>query len=324
MTSRVGRYWLGAVLALIVGIGPARAGSIDAGNIVSARDNHVAIVLPDGDVLLIGGVVTEEGFRGDEVERYDVDTQRWTSARRSPVIIDAPGAVLLASGKVVVSGNFSETLYQYDPDADTWETLGESSRTHAFASMYERLPGEVMIVGGLRSGGFVDAEIPTFNTLTRTRSAISARTFRGGPSVQLNDLRIFSTGGYTSNILEDHIPAIYSEVYSRFTDIWRSFGEPRFPDHLVLLADGRVLALGGTPDPFATRIFDPATQEWSNRRRMLAVRNQAAITRLLDGRVMVSGGYGQFFIAETDAQIYDPVTDRWSWSVPMPQARGSS
>jgi hypothetical protein len=44
-------------------------------------------------------------------------------------------------------------------------------------------------------------------------------------------------------------------------------------------------------------------KESSNRRPMLFVRNQAAITRLLDGRVMVSGGYGEFFIAETDVHI---------------------
>jgi len=327
------RYRVGGRAAMaLIGLaltlpGSANAGSIDAGTIVSARENHAAVVLPDGDVLLIGGVFSQEGFRGDEIERYDVATQRWTSARRSPFTLEAVGergALLLAgTGKVVVSGNFVETLFEYDPEADSWVTLGNSSRSHAFAEMYERLPGEVMLVGGLRSGGFTDFDVPTFDTITRTRNAALSRTFRSGISVRLNDGRIFATGGFTSSATQDHIPAIYSEVFSIPTDPWRAFGEPRFPDHLVTLADGRVLALGGAPDPLATQLFDPATQQWSTRRPMLAVRSRAAVTRLADGRIMVSGGLGQSFLAEADVQIYDPATDRWSWSVPMPEPRTS-
>jgi hypothetical protein len=326
MTSGFCRCGLAVALALVlVSGGAAHAGSIDAGAIVAPRANHAALVLADGDVLLVGGINNDSvpHYPQGAIERYDVATHQWTSAASSPFILDEVGAVRLAGGKVVVSGNYSQSLYQYDPVANSWITLGESYQTHAWASVYERVPGEVMIVGGARLGGLEDSYVPTFNTATRERGATPYRHFNAGTSVQLVDGRVFSTGGFTRDLYHDYIPATASEVYASATDTWTDLGEARFPDRLVLLADGRVMAIGGVA-PLAISIFNPATGLWTAGAPMLAPQHLPAVTRLGDGRVMISGGYNTsdpLMTVVPDVQIYDPATDRWSWSVPLPQPR---
>lgn len=330
MISDVHRWGVVGALALLLvhgGSGAAHAGSIDAGPLVAPRTNHAAVVLADGDVLLIGGInnsSTTPSYPQGAVERYDVATQQWTAAATAPYILFGVGAARLASGKVVVSSNYSDSLVQYDPIGEAWIMLGQSYQTHAWASVYEQLPGhpgQVMIVGGSRSGGLQDSYVPTFNTLTRARGSTPYRHFNGGTSVQLTDGRVFSTGGFTRDLYNSYLPPTASEIYTPATDTWADIGEARIPDRLVLLADGRVLAIGGVA-PVATSIFSPTTGTWTAAAPLLAPVHGFAATRLSDGRVMISGGYaGPISTVQRDVQIFDPATGQWSWSVPLPQPR---
>jgi hypothetical protein len=327
MTSDVHRWGVAGALALLWvqgAAGSVHAGSIDAGPLVAPRTNHAAIVLADGDVLLIGGInssSTTPRYPQGAVERYDVATQQWTAAATAPYIFDDVGAGRLASNKVVVSANYSDSLFQYDPAGDAWVTLGHSYKTHAWAQVYEQLPGQVMIVGGSRLGGLSDSYVPTFNTLTGARGATPYRHFNGGTSVQLADGRVFSTGGFTTDFYGRYVAPTASEIYTPATDTWADLGEARIPDRLVLLADGRVLAIGGVA-PVATSIFNPASGTWTAAAPLLAPVHDFAATRLSDGRVMISGGYtNPLSIVQRDVEIFDPATGQWSWSVPLPQAR---
>ena len=327
MTSDVHRGAVVGALALLLvhgAAGSAHAGSIAAGPLTAPRRNHAAIVLADGDVLLIGGInnsSTTPRYPQGAVERYDVATQQWTAAATAPYILDDVGAGRLASNKVVVTANYTDSLFQYDPAGDAWITLGQSYKTHAWASVYEHRPGQVMIVGGSRLGGIPDSYTPTFHTLTGARSATPYRNFRGGLSVQLPDGRVFSTGGFNLDFLDRYVPPTASEIYTPATDTWADFGEARVPDRLVLLVDGRVLAIGGVA-PVATSMFSPATGMWTAAAPLLAPMHNVTTTRLSDGRVMISGGYTESpYQAQPDVQIFDPATGRWSWSVPLPQAR---
>jgi hypothetical protein len=77
----------------------------------------------------------------------------------------------------------------------------------------------------------------------------------------------------------------------------------------VLLRDGKVLAAGGsgTGDPLASaELYDPFAGSWSATAGMGQIRNSPTATQLLDGRVLVAGGYGIGGRALASAELYVP------------------
>jgi hypothetical protein len=122
------------------------------------------------------------------------------------------------------------------------------------------------------------------------------------------------------------------QLWSPVTGTWRAAGPfvqenrgwPGHSDHsIVVLADGRVLALGilegSSPDPGMGEIYDPASDAWSLTANSLLPRFQAEIVQLPDGRVLAAGGESSLpsppvpdvlgIVRYTD--LYDPAVDAW-------------
>jgi len=82
------------------------------------------------------------------------------------------------------------------------------------------------------------------------------------------------------------------------------------PNPLVLLADGRVLAVAGFGTAFvnlkSVEIYDPSTCSWSFTGSLGTVRRLHSATRLLDGKVLAAGG------GTASAELFDPVTETWT------------
>src|SRR5437773_3574219 len=82
------------------------------------------------------------------------------------------------------------------------------------------------------------------------------------------------------------------------------------------LADGRVLAAGGTDAgaPVATgEIYDPLTGVWSvSGNRMSTPRSLHTGTLLQDGKVLLVGGLDENYAAVTDVEVYNPGSDRFT------------
>ncbi len=78
----------------------------------------------------------------------------------------------------------------------------------------------------------------------------------------------------------------------------------------VLLADGRVLVLGGNSVP-GEALYDPATGRFSITGSLSTNLANATATRLEDGRVLVAGGDDEAGVLAS-AELYDPATGKFS------------
>ncbi len=147
-------------------------------------------------------------------------------------------------------------------------------------------------------------------------------------ATKLNDGRVLIAGG----LPPEHEPYPYTcpgnvpaEIYDPDADTWT----PTAPMHYarwdavaVLLADGRVLVIGGTGGG-STEIYDPKLDSWQEAAPAPVEIDQVdpgGALLLPDGQVLAVGygilGTGPHWTYQTE--IYDPAMDRWHDESPIP------
>jgi hypothetical protein len=143
----------------------------------------------------------------------------------------------------------------------------------------------------------------------------------GNETLLLGDGRVLTLGTWDA------------EVYDPSTGGF-SLAGPETSSHdggaVVLLLDGRVLAIGGSVDDVAefsgakVDIYDPTTGKFTRTGSMKTGRDSFTATRVRDGRVLVAGGETQDTDAGqvySSAEIYDPATGKWSLTGSMTTPR---
>jgi len=185
---------------------PASGAWTATGNLNEARSYHTATLLPDGRVLVVGGL-NSGGISLPSAELYDPSNGTWTATGR---LIDARvnhTATLLADGKVlVVGGNptpespaFLASAELYDPASGSWTATGgmiEARQGHFAALLRD---GTVLVAGG--SGGpLASAERydPGSGSWTATAGMIEART--AATATLLPDGSVLVAGGFGGGI----------------------------------------------------------------------------------------------------------------------------
>jgi hypothetical protein len=93
---------------------------IDIADLSVPRFGHAAVLLPDGRVLILGGMTDEDGTATASVEVFDPATVSFNSASPLPRPIANPTAMLLTDGRVLIIGDpgstgGSPTVDVYDP-----------------------------------------------------------------------------------------------------------------------------------------------------------------------------------------------------------------
>src|SRR5262245_40700643 len=87
----------------------------------------------------------------------------------------------------------------------------------------------------------------------------------------------------------------------------------RFDHTATLLSDGTVLIAGGAGNPYSNpaattgaEIYDPATGAFSRTGDMTGAHIEHKATLLLDGRVLLTGGYTYPDLKPASAEVYIP------------------
>ncbi|MBU3979586.1 hypothetical protein KJ980_04315 [Patescibacteria group bacterium] len=143
---------------------PATASwSLTNGNMSKARVGHTATLLPNGKVLVTGGIETNMSNSQDSsslasTELYDPSTNEWSQAADMTTPRLWHTATLLSNGKVLVSGGVNGANNQavilntseiYDPVKNTWtpviSTMTDARMLHTATLLPD---GRVLAAGG--------------------------------------------------------------------------------------------------------------------------------------------------------------------------------
>jgi len=166
----------------------------DAAPMAEKRANHRAVVLNNGNVLVVGGGKWDGPYL-KSIEIYDPNTDSWKYGAEMSKGRVAHTATLLSDGKVlVVGGKGKMTVAEiYDPNTDTWTLAGETNKPRGDHATLLLDNGSVLVTGGI--GYLSEAEM--FDPKTSTWSIVgSLNTGRIRPAVtRLSDGRVLVMAG---------------------------------------------------------------------------------------------------------------------------------
>lgn len=298
-------------------------------NMNTARHRHTATLLPNGQVLVVGG---ESNANSSllSAELFNPATNNWRNAAPMSLPRRLHQAVLLPNGKVLVAGGANENndlngAELYDSTTDRWATTGSMAVARRFHSLTLLADGKVLVAGGETNGtATLSAELfdPATGMWKATGALKTAR--RRHTATRLPNGNVLVAGGDNNGLLDS------AEIYDPATGQWTltsALGFARQNQTATLLADGRILIAGGAGNDGrlnSAEVFDPTSNRfigtgWLNVRRELH-----SATKLPDGRVLVVGGINGILSGGTlsnqqvrESEIYDPAMKL----LPAPPAR---
>jgi hypothetical protein len=300
------------------------------GAMSTARVGHTATLLPNGKVLIAGGVVAclapPSCVVADSAELYDPVTGAFV-ATGAMNTVRASGGVLLPDGRVLFAGSdLSGTLFSieiYDPSTERFTVVGKQASLTAFAPATLLNDGRVLLIGR------VGTSVPAVSGAELYDPA--AGTFRPVANwpAQLGSFLAVLADGRVLFESDDTGPCLYDPASGTFSPFMGPINTPLSPPPgsygASLLANGQVLFAGGNSDSGNLRsaeLYDPAAGTFAATRSMFTARAIPAATLLSDGTVLVAGGLahgkatnagsGPVDYVTASAEIYDPATATFS------------
>jgi Kelch motif protein/galactose oxidase-like protein len=277
---------------------PSRARFEPGPRMRRGRAGHTATLLPDGSVLVAGGY-------GGEGEPPTATAEVYDAKRRSFVAVGSLAtprggftATRLRDGRVLVVGGTDgtrtlSTAELFDPRTRRFTPTGRMRLARAAHAATLLPSGRVLIVGGSTGRGRVFASVEVYDPRTgRFTSAGRLRVARQKhAAVALRNGTVLVIGG--SNARDFFGRYATAEVFDPRAGRSRRLvrmAEARFklPDAVVRLRSGRVLVAGGGT---GVEVFNPRTGRFRPAGPIGARLSFTTATLLVDGRVLVAGGY---------------------------------
>ena len=295
---------------------------------VTARANHTATLLPNGNVLVAGGS-DNTGAPLAIAELYDATAGSWTNAGNLTSARFSHTATLLPNGKVLfVGGNgvaypavsAVANAELYNPlaaRASPWSSAGVLGAARYLHTATLLPSGTVLVWGGRSSAGgtWLNAEFYAEGAgiWFDAGSLVTGRLYH--TTTLLTNGKVLVAGGGRANGVTLNSAELYDPAAVP-ASAWSNTGSlstARRFHTTTPLANGKVLAVGGEGGSgylTSTELYEPATNTWSNTRDLAAGRTSHTATLLSNGKVLVVGGFNGASMAS--AELYDPATNRWS------------
>jgi N-acetylneuraminic acid mutarotase len=213
----------------------------------------------------------------------------------------------------------------YLPLERTWVSaspLMEPRSDHAAAAL---LDGRVLITGGNQGTRLLQTtEIYDVKTNVWTRAAPLPRTRTEHSAFTLVDGRVLVAGGIERSGAATGTTLIYDPRADKWSE-GPPMTLPRVQHAAVALAKGDVLFIGGDGAASGTaERYDARLGIFVRAGTLVDPRLAARAATLPDGRVVLVGGMptrDSGFAPKRSAEIWDPLTERWTELPPSPTAR---
>jgi hypothetical protein len=305
------------------------------GTMVVPRRSHVATLLDDGRVLVVGGV-DAAGSAVDLAEIYDPETGRWRPAGSMRLARFGATATRLEDGTVLVAGGWTPddelrptaSTERYDPAAGSWSPgpmLHEVRAGHTATVLDD---GSLLVAGGGRynggngdPGAGVEILRPGASEWVIAAPMLEARGDH--TATLLVDGTVLVVGGIgrdTDEAAPFNTTLPTTERYDPRTDRWAAtdrLAAGRAGHHAALLLDGTVL-LSRMGREGSAAVFDPGLGAFRPTGDLIHGRFSHTSTRLPDGDVLVVGGDPiEDQAAGRTAERYDPADGTWSLTAAM-------
>jgi WD40 repeat protein len=285
-----------------------------------ARSGHTSTLLPDGQVLIAGGM-NGNGNYFDSAEIYDPSTTRFVQAKSMSARRVGHTATLLPNGKVLIAGGFNGDYLQtadiYDPDTGRFSPAGRLTLPRSGHLAVQLKDGRVLLVGGVGAGYsfLASCEVydPTSGTFAPTGSMSTAR--EGHTATLLKNGKVLIAGGHKDRreAIKVHASAeLYDAGAGRFTTTG-NMTIVRHKHAAALLPDGKVLIAGGSDNRdrqgqyASAEIYDAEKGSFKLIGEMNSARYKltSAVVVLKGGEVLIAGG-------ASTVEIYDPSRNKFS------------
>jgi len=292
------------------------------GSLATGRSDHTAVRLPDGRVLVAGG--TDGTTVLKSVEVFDPSSEKWVSATDMKTARRGHTMTLLQDNKVLVTGGFDDKLALataeiYDPSSNTWTaTIGPMALSHRFHTATLLPDGKVLVAGGA-AGPLITAdpkvtEIYTPSTGLFTAGPLLPEARQGHTATLMKDNKVLFVGNSGDNSAAGRVLTYISSAPASST--WASTpsaSHVRYGHTATVLdsTQNKVMIIGGGVSPATAEIYDLDLNTWTTVAPMSTARSLHTSTLLLDGRILVVGGYdGKQTL--TSIETYDPTSKTWS------------
>ncbi len=264
----------------------------------TARGYASAVLLPGGDVVVLGGATSTSYTPTAVVERLNGSTLAWTAGGTLKAARSSP-AVLLSktTGKILVVGGYDgasslSTCELYDPGAGTAVSAKPMAKARTGFVLVELADGRVLAAGGsdgsslLTSAELYDPGTDTWATVGSM--SVPHDAFAGA---RLADGKVMVANGYTA--LGSPAPrTAVAEVFNPTTLAWskaKDCNHTHLSNQLVALPNGRVLDVGDTLGA-APEVYDATTDTWIDTPALSTPRGEGIALRLSGGGVLFAGG----------------------------------
>jgi hypothetical protein len=144
-----------------------------------ARFRHTATLLPDGRVLIVGGVPADSAIPTSTAEIYDPATGSFTLTGAMNTAREEHTATLIAGGKVLIVGGegpvmgssglqVTATAEVYDPSTMSFAPTGSMAEARNSHTATLLMDGTVLVAGGGNNSPTAELYDPSTSSFTRT------------------------------------------------------------------------------------------------------------------------------------------------------------